>query len=76
MSTSHLDIFRTALEMPEAERMLLATRLWESISGRPPGLSVDDPDFEQELHRRAADDPAESIPWEVVRQQLRDDLKS
>lgn len=52
MSTSHAEVLKSALMLPESERILLATELLDSIEGTPPGLSVDDPNFEAELNRR------------------------
>ncbi len=69
------DLLKTALLLPESDRILLATQLMDSVEGSPPGLSLDDPDFEAELERRF-NDGAPGVPWDVVRQQLADDLNS
>lgn len=42
MSTAHDDLLKSALTLPEAERILLATELLDSIPGKLPGLSVGD----------------------------------
>ena len=72
MSTAH-DVLKSALALPESERILLATELLDSIPGTPPGLSIDDPGFEIELERRF-NDCTKSTPWENVSQQLEDEL--
>ena len=66
-------MLKSALALSEADRILLAAELLDSVSGSPPGLSLDDPNFEDELERRFAD-PTPGVPWEQVRQQLADDL--
>jgi hypothetical protein len=45
----------------------------DSVSGSPPGLSVEDPNFAAELERRF-NDGSKGVPWETLRQQLTDDL--
>lgn len=74
MSTSHAEILKSALSLPESDRILLATELLDSIEGTPPGLSVDDPNFEAELQRRL-NDGKPGVPWEEVRRQLNADLQ-
>lgn len=73
MSTAHDDLLKTALTLPESERILLAAELLDSIPGELPGLSVDEPGFESELERRF-NDGTKSVSWEEVSQQLKDDL--
>lgn len=73
MSTAHDDLLKSALALPESERILLATELIDSIPGTLPGLSVDEPGFETELERRFHDG-TKSVSWENVSQQLEDDL--
>ena len=73
MSTAHDDLLKTALTLPESERIQLATELLDSIPGTLPGLSVDTAEFEKELERRFHDG-TKSVSWEDVSQQLKDDL--
>ena len=73
MSISHDEVLKSALSLPESDRILLATELLDSLPGTPPGMSIDDPEFEAELERRFADG-SKSIPWEIVSQQLDNDL--
>jgi hypothetical protein len=59
-------IFEAALNLPEIERLDLATRLLDSV---PPGmdlLSLDDPNLIEKLDRRAADDSG-AIPWSELK---------
>lgn len=59
------ELLRVALTLSEVEREALAYELLETVSGKPPGLSLDDPAFEEELKRRSEDwegaVPAEEI---------------
>ena len=55
-------IINAALQLPEAERFLIISRLLESTP-KPPGfISVDDPELEAELDRRFADQDG-AVPW-------------
>ena len=74
MSHLHAEILKSALSLPEADRISLATELLDSIAGTQPGQSVDDPGFAEELDRRFHDG-SQPIAWEIVRRQLDDDLK-
>ena len=57
-------ILEAAMNLPENERLDLASRLLETV---PPGmLSVDDPDFIAELDRRF-NDGSPTIPWSEIR---------
>ncbi len=69
MSTSHDELLRSALSLPEGERILLATELMDSVAKSPAHLSTDDPAFLQELERRANDD-SPAIPWEEVKRRM------
>jgi hypothetical protein len=55
MASSPNEIIDAALKLPESERLLIATRLLETLSDDYPGLSEDDPGFMDELERRATD---------------------
>lgn len=73
MSTAHDDVLKSALSLPESDRIRLATELLDSLPGTPPGLSIEDPDFLKELERRA-NDPAPGIPWEEIQRKLQGKL--
>ena len=73
MSIAHDEVLKSALSLPPSDRILLATELLDSLPGTPPGLSIDNPEFEAELERRFVDG-TKSVPWESVCQQLDDDL--
>jgi hypothetical protein len=62
-------LFDAALELPEGERLLLASRLLESVPDEPCGLSLDDPNLVEELKRRSADLEG-TVPWSQVREEL------
>ncbi len=74
MSTTRDEILRTAMELSESDRLLLATELMETVSEALPGFSHNDPELLNEIEARMSDGSA-SISWEVVREQLRADLK-
>jgi putative addiction module component (TIGR02574 family) len=73
MSASREDVIKTAMELTEVDRLLLATDLMETISGELQGWALDDPNFAAELDRRA-DDGSAGIPWETIRAELLADL--
>lgn len=57
-------IFEAAMNLPENERLDLASRLLDTV---PPGImSPDDPDFIAELDRRF-NDGSPTIPWTEIR---------
>jgi hypothetical protein len=55
MASCAHEIIDAALKLPEADRLLIATRLLETLPDDYPGLSEDDPGFLDELVRRAGD---------------------
>jgi len=73
MSMSQEELFKSALALPEGERILLATELLDSIESSSSQFSVDDPAFLQELERRA-NDPSPGIPWEEVKRRMESKL--
>ena len=75
MPATREEVLKSAMELSETDRLLLATELMETVSDDLPGLSVDDPAFAAELERRAADG-SKAISWDAVQAQLRADLKS
>ena len=52
MSVSHDEILKSALSLSEADRILLATELLNSVDEPMPGMSIDDPKLLDELKRR------------------------
>jgi putative addiction module component (TIGR02574 family) len=77
-SRAFADVWKKASELPDKDRAALATLLIESLDEGEP-----DPDAEAawavEIQRRLDQVNAgtvESIPWEVVRQRVRDQLKA
>ena len=70
MLTSRDEILQAALELAEADRLVIANRLLETLPDNMPGLADDSPDFVEELERRSGDWDG-AVPWE----QLRDDLR-
>ena len=73
MSISHEEILKSALSLPEADRIILATELLDSFENFLPCLSVDAPAFLQELERRA-NDKSPGIPWEEVKLRMESKL--
>jgi hypothetical protein len=55
MTANLAEILEAALKLPESERLLVATRLMDTLPSELPGLSEDDPGFLDELERRAGD---------------------
>lgn len=49
------EILTAAMHLSEAERLVIASHLLESLPETMPGLSVDDPGFLEEIERRATD---------------------
>jgi len=54
MSVAHDEILKSALSLPEADRILLATELLDSVTEPMPGMSIDDPNLVKELTSRRA----------------------
>ena len=75
MSTTREEVLKTALELSEADRLLLATELMDTVANDPPGWSLDDPELPAEIEARV-NDGSPGIPWEAVKAQLRADLEA
>jgi putative addiction module component (TIGR02574 family) len=58
-------IFEAALNLPDCDRLALATRLLDTVP--PEIMSIDDPEFIAELDRRF-NDGSPTIPWSEVRE--------
>jgi len=63
------EIRRTAMTLPERDRLTLAMDLMETIPDDHPGLSGDDRTFVEELNRRV-NAGGSRIPWEIVEKEL------
>jgi putative addiction module component (TIGR02574 family) len=59
-------IFEAALKLTENERILLVSRLMDTIPGDDVCMSIDDPALLEELDRRF-NDGSETIPWSDLR---------
>lgn len=59
-------IFEAALKLDEKERILLVSRLMDTIPTDDVCMSVDDPGLVDELERRF-NDGSETIPWSDLR---------
>lgn len=73
MSATREDVLKSAMELSEADRLLLAAELMDTVSDDLPGWSIDDPGLEAELERRV-NDGSQGTSWENVQAQLRADL--
>ena len=61
MATSVTEILNAAINLPESERLLLVTRLMDTLPDAHPGVEEDDPALIDELERRAVD-TAPTVP--------------
>lgn len=68
-------ILKAALELGEADRLLLAMELMDSVGDGMPGWSIDDPGLADELERRHREETP-GIPWEQVKLEARARLKN
>ena len=59
-------VFEAALELPESERLVLISRLLETMPVEDSAISLDDDLLEEELDRRFADREG-SIEWSQLR---------
>jgi len=59
----------SGIQLPEDERLHLASKILESMPEESPGLSIDDPDLIAELNRRAADLDG-AMPWSQLREEI------
>jgi putative addiction module component (TIGR02574 family) len=82
MSETATKLLEQLLQLPQADRLLIADRLWESLGDSEKQAvideSLDDPEFQAELQRRlesVANGTAEMIPWEQAREEMRAELE-
>lgn len=73
MQQSRNDVLQAALQLSQADRSLLASDLLATLPVDLPGMSLQDPEFLDELRRRSTDEsPKED--WETVRNELHRNL--
>jgi hypothetical protein len=70
MPATRDEILDAALQLPESDRLAIASRLMETLPEEFPGLADDDPDYEGELKRRSGD-----IEGSISSEELRDELR-
>lgn len=75
MPATRQELFDSAMQLSEAERLLLASDLMQTVADDLPGWSIHDPEFAAELERRASDG-SPGIPADAVLAQLRANLPS
>ena len=76
MSMSAAEILAVAMELDEEDRIMIADALMDSMPCPPGIMSIHDPDFIEELERRANDGSAGIPAKEVLRsarKRLRED---
>jgi len=66
MQTDPQDILDAAMQLPEAERLTLVSRLMESLPPEGITISLDDPELAAELDRRFAQND-EGIDWSQLK---------
>ena len=62
MSENANTLFEAAMQLPEAERLLLASQIMDTLPPEDVTCSIDDPDLLAELDRRFAD-PQGAVSW-------------
>ena len=82
MSETAATLLDQLLKLSEADRAMIADRLWESLSDEKRqeliDETTDDPEFQAELQRRldsVENGTAELIPWEQARETIREELE-
>jgi hypothetical protein len=68
MARTREEVLEDALQLSDADRLVVANRLLETLSDYP-GLDSDDPDFAAELERRSGDWEG-AVPWEQLRDEI------
>ena len=61
--------FEAALKLPESERLILVSRLLETMPAEDSCFFLDDASLAEELDRRFAD-RADSIPWSELKAEI------
>ncbi len=55
MQTDPQAILAAAMQLPESDRLVLASRLMDSVPTEATSIAFDDPELDAELERRLAD---------------------
>ncbi len=66
MQTDLQVVFDGAMQLPEADRLALVSRLMQSLPPGDMGLSLDDPELVAELDRRFAQND-EGVAWSQLK---------
>ncbi len=66
MQTDLQVVLDEAMQLPEADRLTLVSRLMESLPPGDVGLSLDDPELAAELDRRFAQND-EGVAWSQLK---------
>lgn len=69
MNISREQVLEAALQLPEGERLQLASELLGSVPVDAQAWSMDDPEFLDELDRRSQDGTP-TVAWSKVRAEL------
>lgn len=69
MASTRDDLLDAAMKLSETDRLILANRLLDTLTGDMPGLSLDNPALAEELDRRSGQWEG-SVSWEELRQEL------
>ncbi len=70
MPATRDEILEAALQLPESDRIVIADRLLQTLPEELPLISLDDPDFLDELESRSNDGTA-GIPWWEIQAELK-----
>ena len=66
MQTDPQDILDAAMQLPEADRLALVSRLMETLPPEGITVSLDDPDLASELDRRFAEND-KGVDWSQLK---------
>jgi putative addiction module component (TIGR02574 family) len=66
MQTDFQAVLDAAMQLPEADRLALVSRLMQSLPPEDNSVSLDDPELAAELDRRFAQSD-EGIPWSQLK---------
>lgn len=75
MSATREEVLKSALELSDSDRLLLASELMETVPDNLPGWSLDNLGLIAELETRSTDE-SPRVSWETVQAQLRADLQA
>ncbi|MDC0274257.1 MAG: hypothetical protein P8M30_14465 [Planctomycetaceae bacterium] len=69
MTTTRDDILEAAIKLSDADRLVIANRLLETLEHDIPGAKVDDPELLELLEKRSGQ-WEHSLSWDELRKQL------